>query len=182
MITALYHKGLRPLTLCVGILFYTQALALPDDTAQVLDIMAQDSEIDVQEKTTTFIGKVQLRQGSLKINADRLVYFGELGTGEGFNPDKIVATGTPAEFRVTPQVGDSEVVARANRLEYSVASRNLILTGAASLNQDGSSLSGNQIEYVLNLNLVKAVGESSKDGERDGRVRLVIPPRRLKKN
>ena len=120
--------------------------ALPDDAEQILDISAEDSTIDVQAKTTTFVGQVRLEQGSLKIAADKLVYYGEIGPGEPFVTDKIVAIGNPARFSVVPKVGASEVVATANRLEYSVGSRNLTLTGTASLNQDGSSLEGTLIE------------------------------------
>lgn len=154
------------------------ALALPDDSRQEMSITADDDFIfDFRTSTTTFLGNVELVQGSLKIKADKLIYYGKFDPANPQSTDKIVAIGKPARFQQTPAVDAAPVTAVANKLEYFVKNETLYLIDNASLDQDGSSLSGNRIEYDVKKALVKASGKSSTS--KDGRVRMVIPPKKL---
>lgn len=157
-------------------LHWPLAFALPEDSAQDMDIYSDTYEFDFQNSTTTFIGNVILNQGSLKINADKIVYFGKLENGKAAGSGKIVATGKPARFQQTPKVDTLPVTAIANRLEYSIKNETLFLIEDASLDQDGTSLSGNRIEYDVKRALVKA-SSKIRTFENEGRVRLVIPPK-----
>lgn len=148
--------------------------ALPDDSKQNMSIDSNTWEFDIQSGTTTFVGKVELQQGSLKINADKLVIYGKFEGGRPESAQKIVATGKPAKFQQTPRKGETPVKAVANRLEYSVKNETLFLIDKAHLDQDGTSLSGNKIEYDVQKALVKA---GSKKTDEDDRVRMVIPPK-----
>ncbi len=153
-------------------------LALPDDAKQKLEIVADSNAFDFKTRTTTFYGSVVFRQGSLKINADKLIYYGDYDADNPESTDRIVATGSPARFQQTPKIDQPPVRAVANRLEYAVKAETLYLIDNASLDQDGSSLSGNRIEYDVKNALVKASGKSQTSGE-NGRVRMVIPPKKL---
>lgn len=167
------------LPVLLGLLLAQVAAALPEDSKQNMDIHADTYEFDFQRSTTTFQGNVSLKQGSLVIRADTLVYYGKFEEGKSVGAGKIVATGEPAKFQQKPDPEAEPVHAIANRLEYSVKDETLFLIENASLNQDGTSLSGNRIEYDVKKALVKASsGTASKNGDQE-RVRMVIPPKTL---
>ncbi len=153
--------------------------ALPDDAQQRSEILADYNVFDFKSRTTTFYGNVIFTQGSLKINAEKLIYYGKFESDNPNSTDKIVATGKPARFQQTPKVDMPPVKAVANTLEYTVKAETLFLIDNASLDQDGSSLSGNRIEYDVKQAVVKARGNTATQKGEDGRVRMVIPPKRL---
>lgn len=156
----------------------TASFALPDDARQNMSISADDYIFNVKTSTTTFVGNVVLQQGSLKINANKIVYYGKFDSDNPSTTDKIVATGKPARFQQTPKINTAPVVAQADRLEYSVKDESLFLINNASLDQDGSSLRGDRIEYDVQKALVRASGNQKRDND-NGRIRMVIPPKKL---
>lgn len=162
----------------VALLSSNYSVALPDDAQQKSEIIADYNVFDFKTRTTTFYGSVVFQQGSLIINADKLIYYGKLESDDSETTDKIVATGKPARFQQTPKVDMAPVTAIANTLEYSIKAETLFLIDNASLNQDGSSLSGNRIEYDVQKAVVKAQGGTTTKGD-NGRVRMVIPPKKL---
>ena len=170
------HKPLTYFVVIATLALCRSVVALPDDSQQKMSIDSNTWEFDIQSGTTTFLGKVELQQGSLKINADKLIIYGKFEGGRPESAQKIVALGKPARFQQTPRPGETPVKAVANRLEYSVKNETLFLIEKAHLDQDGTSLSGNRIEYDVQKALVKA--GSKKTDEKD-RVRMVIPPKAL---
>lgn len=160
-----------------ALLASAQLCALPEDSQQRMSIDAHNWELNIDSGTATFIGNVELQQGSLKIRADRIVFYGKFEDGRPKSANKIVATGVPAKFQQTPKQGETPVKAVANRLEYSVQNETLFLIDEAHLDQDGTSLSGNKIEYDVQKALVKA---GSNTNDENDRVRMVIPPKVLK--
>lgn len=146
--------------------------ALPTDAEQDLFLEAETLEFDEQAGTIVYSGNVKMSQGSMLIEADRLVIY-----GNAEKATKVTAQGKPALFQQTPEPGSSPVKAKANQLVYKVGDKWLLLEGEAFLDQDGTSLSSNRIEYDVNKALVKA--SSSKDQKDDDRVRMVIPPKVL---
>jgi lipopolysaccharide export system protein LptA len=155
------------------LLSYDSCFALPDDTEQLLTIDASEVEFDSNQGTTTYSGTVLMTQGSMKIKAEKLVIHGKID-----RMTKVVATGVPAHFQQTPEVKSKPVTAEAKRLEYSVDLQTLTLIGNAELDQEGTSLSGNKIEYDVKKAIVKA--GSKKDNKDKTRVRMVIDPKALK--
>ena len=147
--------------------------ALPDDRFQDLSIQADSAELDDQSGTTTYAGKVIVEQGSLKITAEKVVIFGSNDTYS-----KVVATGKPARLSQVPNMGDNPVTAQANRLEYRITDETLFLIDNAAFKQEGTSLSGNRIEYDVKKAVVKAGGEATASGD-DRRVKMIIPPKAL---
>lgn len=169
---------LKFIFISLAVLLATNAWTLPDDDTQTMFIDADTHEFDIRAGTTTFLGNVVLQQGSLKINANKVVYYGKFEKGKVDSAKKIVATGNPARFQQTPKENSPPVTAVANTLEYSASNETLFLIENASLDQDGTSLSGNRIEYDVKKALVKAGGKTSADGTKE-RVRMVIPPKTL---
>ena len=116
-----------------------------------------------------------LTQGSLQITADKLsIQHTESGA------DRIVATGSPATLIQQPTPDQTPVDASAQRIEY-IRSEDLVrLLENARIAQNGSTLSGNQIDYLVSQRSVRAKGTPGASGE--GRVEVVIPPEILRNN
>lgn len=155
------------------ILFSALSNALPDDAAQDLLLESESLEYDQIAGTITYSGNVIMQQGSMRITADKVII-----QGNSTQANQVNAHGSPALFQQTPSIGAEPVKAQANELVYQVEDKSLLLQGNAYLNQEGSSLSGNRIEYDVTKAIVKASSDTSK-GKTEQRVRMVIPPKAL---
>lgn len=148
-------------------------LALPTDSEQDLFLESETLEYDENSGTITYSGSVLMKQGSMKIQADKVVIYGNIERAT-----KVTANGKPATFQQTPEVGAVPVTAVANELEYTVSDKSLLLKGNAILEQEGSSLSSNRIEYDVTRAVVTA-GTPKTIPDNEKRVRMVIPPKVL---
>ena len=143
-----------------------KGFALTTDSAQPITLQADSAEFDRVNGTTTYSGSVVMQQGSMKIEAGKIVIYGKLEKA-----GKVVATGSPAKFQQLPKEDAGFVKATANKLEYFVEEKALFLVDKATLKQDGSRLSGDRIEYDVRQAIVKASGKDSDTN----RVKVVIP-------
>lgn len=146
-------------------------LALQSDRSQPITIDADTAERDELAGTTTYAGKVLMAQGSMRIEADKIVIYNRKD-----KVTKIIAKGKPATYQQKPSEKEGKVVASAYVLEYQIDKETLRLIDSASLKQEGTSLSGNTIEYDVRRSVVKA---GSNDDQNE-RVRMVIPPKALR--
>jgi len=153
------------------VLFSAAAIALPGDRLKDLSIQADSAELDDQNGTTIYSGDVIVEQGSMQIRADKVIIY-----GRNDSYSRVVATGAPARLSQIPKPGQEPVTAQANRLEYQITDETLYLIDDAAFRQEGTSLSGNRIEYDVKRAVVKAGGKSA---DSDRRVKMVIPPRAL---
>ena len=149
--------------------------ALDSDREQPIQIIADVAVRDEVAGETRYEGNVVLTQGSLQITADKLsIQHTESGA------DRIVATGSPATLIQQPTPDQTPVDASAQRIEY-IRSEDLVrLLENARIAQNGSTLSGNQIDYLVSQRSVRAKGTPGASGE--GRVEVVIPPEILRNN
>ena len=149
--------------------------ALDSDREQPIQIVADAAVRDEVAGETRYEGNVVLTQGSLQITADKLsIQHTESGA------DRIVATGSPATLIQQPTPDQTPVDASAQRIEY-IRSEDLVrLLENARIAQNGSTLSGNQIDYLVSQRSVRAKGTPGASGE--GRVEVVIPPEILRNN
>lgn len=152
----------------LGLAVAHMCVALPEDRDQAITIQSDRAERDELKGTTVYTGRVLMEQGSMQIKADMITIFNDSN-----KVNKLVATGTPAEYRQTPVVGQAPVLAQANTLEYLVDEETLRLIDNASLTQDGASLSGTLIQYDVHKSLVKA------NSDEQERVKMVIPAKSL---
>lgn len=155
--------------ICLGV--PAAAIALQSDRSQPITIDADTAERDEIAGTITYAGKVQMAQGSMRIEADKIVIYNHKD-----KVTKIVAKGKPATYQQKPNAKDGKVVASAYVLEYQIDKETLRLINSASLKQEGTSLSGSTIEYDVRRSVVKA---GSNDDQNE-RVRMVIPPKALR--
>ncbi len=142
------------------------SIALPEDREQAIEIESDHAVRDEKAGTTIYSGNVQLIQGSLKILADRL----EIYQDKESAVDRIFAFGTPAYVEQQPSADKPPIKARGETIRYFVQQERLQLETNASIDQDGSSVTSNVINYYIKDEVVKASGS-------DQRVRVVIPPR-----
>lgn len=148
----------------------SQVWALESDRNQPITIDANTAERDELAGTITYSGKVQMAQGSMRIDADQIIIYN--------NKDKvtkIIARGKPAQYQQRPSEDAGKVIAKAHTIEYRIDQESLRLIKEASLQQEGTSLSGTRIEYDVRKSVVKASGNQNQQE----RVRMVIPPKAL---
>lgn len=150
-----------------AVLLSATAVALPNDHQQPIEIEAGSAMRDERQGVTLYERDVTIRQGSILIQADRVSVH-----SAGNQVDHIIAKGRPAHYQQQLKPGEKPVVARANTIEYQLAGDQILLIDNASLEQDGTTLTGNRIDYDLRQEVIRASGDDSSGG----RIRMVIPP------
>lgn len=140
-------------------------LALESDREQPIELAADSVDIDESKGTSVYRGDVDLRQGSMHLQADVVTVYQNKR-----KPTKIIAEGRPVKFQ---QQSDKGLVkGRAKRAEYEVDSENLVMIGDAVLLQGNDSMRSDRIVYDRVKSVVKA-GAAAKGSER---VRITIQP------
>ena len=160
------------LALCLT--FSQPALSLPGDREQAIQITADSATRDEKKGLTIYSGNVVLDQGSLHISADTITVFRINEEG-----DKIVARGQPASVQQQPAVDEELMRAHAEIIEYFKAEDRLRLRSSAQIEQGGSTVTGNIIDYYITQQLVKAGSDKTRE---DSRVTTIIPASKLEKS
>ena len=149
--------------------------AKANDIDQPIEISADQVTREEPSGLTTYRGSVELRQGSLEIHSDSLVFsFDEKGASI------ITATGAPATLKQTPTHSVAPIKAQANTIEYQEMSDRIRLIGDARILQDGAVIEGSTIDYIVSSQHVIAAGSPS--GNESRRVKVTIPPNSLREN
>jgi lipopolysaccharide export system protein LptA len=143
-------------------------LALPGDREQPIQIDADSAERSEKTGITSYIGSVELTQGSLNILADRI----DIYTVNG-EVDHAIATGERAYFTQQQSIDKAPVKAWALTIKYFLNDEIINLLGDARIEQDGSIVNSPEIDYYAEQELVKAKGGNQ--GGKD-RVHVTLPP------
>jgi lipopolysaccharide export system protein LptA len=159
-------KLFSPLLCLLGVFLTTTALALPSDRQATITVEADRAQINEKTGITDYQGSVIIKQGSLLIEADQVTIYSTDGQAS-----KIVCIGKPAHYQQQPKPEDGLVNARADTIEYYLDSETITLIKNASLEQQGSTLKGDHINYDLKAELVEARGSDNSQQ----RVHMVIP-------
>lgn len=167
----------KPIILCL-LTVSAATQALQEDWQQEMTILSDRAEIDRRAGTVIYEGKVVLTQGTLRIEADRLLILQNDDTLE-----KAVAEGNPAQYQQQIEPGKPVTHAHGNRIDYYTGERRITLRGEAELSQDGNLFSGELITYDMATETVKASGNKATSGQigektADGRIRVVIQPQK----
>lgn len=164
-------RALRPVpapVLVVGLallLGATPALALKSDRQQPLDVKADSSDGSLGDGFATLRGHVEIRQGTLYIQADTATVEKVEGRVRRFE-----LTGDPV--RLQQEIEQEGLVsARARRIEYEVATGIVTLTGEADVDHPQYKISGEKLEYDMNVQHFKGSG-----GDDSGRIRIQLDP------
>ena len=160
-------KLLAGLALTAAMFAVPLATALPEDRDQPIRIEADEALRDEKQGFTRYRGNVRMDQGTLRIEADEVtVYHIEQ------EADKIVARGKPARLQQQPEPEKGLMKARAHTIEYYKNDDRVQLLNNASIEQDGSMVTGDSIEYFISEQRVRADSDPSRE---DSRVQVVIP-------
>ena len=163
-----YLKSLGKTLLLLLVLPAGLVGALPEDRDQPIHISADKALRDEKQGFTVYTGNVQMTQGSMEIEADKLTIYHI--TDEA---DKIVAEGQPAKMRQQPELDKGLVHAHADVIEYFKIEERVHLEKNARIEQDGALVTGDSIDYFIAEQLVKADSNQAEEGNR---VQVVIPP------
>lgn len=145
------------------------ALAVTGDTDKPIHIDSDQQSLDMDSNVATFTGNVVVTQGTIKINAEKVVVTrpgGEQGKEvvEGF--------GKPATFYQMQDNG-KPVKGHANKMRYELQNDYVVLTGDAWLEQLDSNIKGDKITYLVKEQKMQAFSEKGK------RVTTVLVPSQL---
>ncbi len=144
----------------------TPALALPADRQATITVEADRAQINEKTGITDYQGAVIIKQGSLLIEAEQVTIYSTDGQAH-----KIICLGKPAHYQQQPNIEDGLVNAHADTIEYYLDRETITLIKNASLEQQGSTLKGDHINYDLKAELVVARGSDNSQQ----RVHMVIP-------
>lgn len=154
----------------------TNVLALESDAEQEITIESERAEFDRKAGTATYIGNVILLQGTLKIDAQRIVLY----TNEQQKLNKAVATGSPAHFQQQMEEDKGLTTAQGNSITYITKDKTIELNKDATLEQEGNLFSGDHIVYDILSDSVSAKGGTTTQAENSEetkqRVKMVIQP------
>ncbi|MDZ7784418.1 MAG: lipopolysaccharide transport periplasmic protein LptA [Halioglobus sp.] len=153
----------------LALLFSAPGHALPEDREQPIRITADKAVRNEKRGITIYNGNVEMRQGSMELDADSLVVF-----HKGEDANKIVARGTPARMRQQPQPDEGLVHAHARVITYFRDEEIVNLRTDASVERDdGTLVTGDSIDYFIAKQLITADSDQTDDGNK---VFVVIPP------
>ncbi|WP_407331490.1 lipopolysaccharide transport periplasmic protein LptA [Enterovibrio sp. 27052020O] len=151
----------------IVMLLSSNAMALSTDAEQPIYIDSDSQNLDMTSNTVIFTGNVYLRQGSIRLNADKVVVTRPSGQ-EG--AEIIDAYGKPATFEQTLDDG-KKINGEALDLSYETAKSFLTMTKNAVLTQEGGNqVEGQKITYDIDKQLLVAESDSS------SRVTTVLQP------
>lgn len=144
-----------------------QLWALATDGEQPIEVEADELEVRDQEKISIYLGNVVLVQGSLEINADRVV----IHLNEANELILMEMTGTPATFR---QLDDNqqEILGEALQIDYTQSESLLELRESARVSQAGDVIESELIRINTETSSLQAGSAES-----DQRVKMLIQPR-----
>ena len=126
------------------------AQTIPQDRQQPIQLSADSVSMDEKQRISVYRGKVDLRQGSLRLLADQVT----VHHAPDNTPIKLVAVGAPAQFR--QGLAKEMVQASAQRAVYRVRSAELTLVGEAKLTQASDTVTSDRIVYNRLRQVLKA--------------------------
>ncbi len=148
------------------ILMVTPSLARESDLTQPIDVRADKSEFDESAGTQTLTGNVEISQGTMRINANKISI-----TLKNNALHTIAGTGNPIKFEQQNEAGEL-MQGEASNLLYDAIAGTLTLEGAATLSQPRQNLKSERIVFDSRSQKVSAEG-----GGATGRVNIqILPP------
>ncbi|PTN12579.1 lipopolysaccharide transport periplasmic protein LptA [Nitrosomonas aestuarii] len=144
---------------------------LEADRATVEDINRKDST-----RVSVFTGNVILTQGTLRINADKVIMKEDIN---GFR--FATATGNLVSFRQKRDGIDEYIEGWSRRVEYDSKTDKIELFRQARLKRGLDEVNGDYISYNMNSEFFQVIGSNERGVETgaDNRVRIIIQPKTL---
>lgn len=151
-------------------------VALTGDSEQPINIESNNQSLDLTSNVVTFTDNVVITQGSVKINADKVVITRPSEKEKSEHKKETVdAFGAPVKFQQKLDNGKM-VYGDANKVHYDLGKEFLTLIGNAQLKQEDSRINGDLITYDVKKQQLKANGNGI------SRVKTILIPNQLKTN
>jgi lipopolysaccharide export system protein LptA len=145
------------------------------DRGKPVNLEADTMTVDDLKKVSIYQGNVILTQGTLTINADKLIVTENRdGSHHGS------ATGNPATFRQKREGVEEYVEGWGQRIEYDEGKDMVELFTQARMKRNQDEVRGNYISYDGKTEFFKVIGgkEAVTPNNPKGRVRAVIQPKK----
>ncbi|MFW6093404.1 MAG: lipopolysaccharide transport periplasmic protein LptA [Pseudomonadota bacterium] len=138
---------------------------MPEDADQPIEIQAERAEYDQDSATVTYLGNVDVQQGTMRVTADEMtVHY------EDQKVVRITAHGGPASYRQMLEPPRGEVEADATVIVYHTQEERVDLRGDAYLSQGGNEMTGDLIHYDI------VAGRARAQSGEQGPVRVTVQP------
>ena len=144
--------------------------ARESDLSEPVDVSADRSEFDERAGTQVLEGNVDIRQGTLRIRADRI----EIRLEDG-RLSAIDGAGSPIRFEQEDDAGEP-MRGEARSIRYDAVAGNLVLEGGATLSRPKQRLASERITFDARTQRVTAEGGPGAAGGEPGRVTIRIEP------
>jgi lipopolysaccharide export system protein LptA len=168
-------KSKLSLLLCLLLSAYAAAgFAERADRQQPVQMEADRVTVDDAKQTSTFEGNVQMRQGTLFIEANKI-----LVTQDKNGYSQMVATGQLAHFKQKREGVNEYAEGFGERIEYDSYAEIANLYGQARVKREGDDVRGEHIIYHTKTGVFQVFGSIDKGTEspEKGRVTIVIQPK-----
>jgi len=159
------------------VLLYSHAAASfaeRTDREKPMQMEADRVTVDDAKQVSTFEGNVFLRQGTLLIEASKIV---AIQDNKGYS--QITATGQPAHFRQKRDGLNEYAEGFGERIVYDSNAETADFFGQARVKREGDDVRGEHIIYNTKTGVFQVFGAADKnpDAPNKGRVTIVIQPK-----
>ncbi len=129
--------------------------------------------VDDVRQTSEFEGKVELNQGTIHIQADKIVL-----TQDKLGNKHCTATGKPASFRQKHEGTDEYMEGYGERIEYDTRAETVDFFVQARVKREQDDVKGDHIAYSTRTEVFQVSGDpNNSDDPAKGRVHAVIQPK-----
>lgn len=134
--------------------------------------------VDDSNQTSTFEGNVQMRQGTLLIEAGKIVVVQDKS-----GASLMTATGLPAHFRQKRDGVNEYTEGYGERIVYDSSAETANFFGQARVQREGDDVRGEHIIYSTKTGVFQVFGSENQnaDTSNPGRVTIVIQPKNKNK-
>lgn len=154
----------------IALLATPHTFGLPEDSEKEIHIASDFASLDKLQGELIYSGNVELTQGTLNIQADRVtIHRNESGL------QKVIAQGKPARFEQILKADEGKTHAYGETIIYHTGNEELTLLKNAGLKKQGNEFAGEKIVYLINEQRVKADSPQPEE-----RIRMVIQPQKNK--
>lgn len=168
-------KQTKCLLLMPFLLYANIAMAEQADRDKPVHLEANQVLIDDARQFRSFEGRVQLFQGTLNIQADRIEVRED---ADGYQ--HLTATGHPAKFRQRYEGSEEYAEGYGERIEYDTRAETVDFYDHARVKRGHDEVQGARITYSTKTEVFKASGDNASQSPGNDRVRAVLQPKRDK--
>lgn len=161
-------------SICLSVLTSLNATAESADRNKPIELEADTVTVNDAKKTSTYMGKVILTQGTLVIRADKLIVREDK---EGFQHS--TSTGNPTTFKQKREGKDEYMEGAGQRIEYDGRMDKVQLYTRAWVKRGEDIVYGDYISYDANAEYAEVIGgaKSESGSSSSGRVKAIIQPK-----